>query len=168
MRTWGLVLALAVAGGCGEGSRAPAERLNAPIEGPPPTTKRGNVGPDKVVFDHIFISFRGAKGPREFNSRSKDQARRLAESLHDRVESGFDWHALKREYSDDTKDGVALGPYTVVNDGLPYQPRTEIPREKYARGLAARIFALKVGEIELVAWNEQNCPYGWHIVKRIR
>jgi parvulin-like peptidyl-prolyl isomerase len=60
--------------------------------------------PDSVVWRHIFIS------PVRFNNR--EEARKMAESLHARVRSGEDFARLSKEYchgDSALRDGEGLG-----------------------------------------------------------
>lgn len=138
-----------------------------PPEKPP--EKASNGSPKRVTYEQILIAFNGSyKRVKSF--RSKDDARRLAYRLLDRIRSGGDFEALKQEYSDDRDpiSGVALGPYVTVNFGVRRRRNEEIPRENYCPVLGHIIFRLEVDEVAMADWHAKDCPNGWLIIKRLQ
>jgi hypothetical protein len=140
--------------------------LGGPRKTPPSKPPSGV--PARVTYDHILISFSGSY-EKVKSFRSKDEARDLAYRLLERIRSGGDFEALKQEYSDDRdpKSGVALGPYVTVNDGVKRQRLDEIPRRNFHPLLRFLLFRLKVHEVAMADWHAEDCPDGWHIVKRL-
>jgi parvulin-like peptidyl-prolyl isomerase len=152
---------------CGEGP-LPADKKLEPIEFDPLPP-----APGRITYDHILIAFRDDDGkrsyPRAKTFRSKEEARKLAYSLLDRIRSGADFVSLKSRYSDDRdpKSGTALGPYVAVDDGVRREELEDIPRRNFHPLLAHVIFSLKVDEVKMADWHAKDCPDGWHIVKRL-
>ncbi len=161
MRARYLVLALAAA--CGDGGS------EAPPPEPPKTAPRVSPGlPDRVTYDQILIVFKGSYERME-SGRTREEARTLAYSILERVQSGVDFETLKQEFSDDrnVRSGVALGPYESVKDGL-RREGGEIPLGNLHKGLAELVYRLKVGEIGIVDFDEVRFPIGWMVAKRLK
>jgi hypothetical protein len=157
----GLCVLLALAAACGGGKPAPPAPPRAP---PPPVSGL----PDRVTYDQILIAFKGSYERAE-TMRTREEARALAHSVLDRVQAGFDFHALKGEFSDDRNPqyGTALGPYETAKDGLPREGM-EMPMSHLHKGLAEVVYRLKVGEIGIVDFDEERFPIGWLVVKRLK
>jgi len=130
--------------------------------------ERGTEGPERVTYDHILIGFKGSY-ERVPSFRTREEARRLAFDILDRIRSGGNFEALKEEYSDDRspESGEALGPYVAVNDGVKRTRLEEIPRRNFYPVLRHLIFKLKVHDVAVADWHAEACPDGWHIVKRL-
>jgi hypothetical protein len=158
-RTTAAALLLAAFAGCGE---QPVEE--SVVEDDPESRKTDS---RRIRFDHILISFQGAH-ENLASLRPREEAKRLARSLHDRVLSGIDFDMLKQRFSDDRsrKTGRVLGPYTIVDYGV-IPGRGEIPRAHYAARPANMLFRMKVGEVRLAEFDPKECPFGFHILKRI-
>ncbi|MHC4818476.1 MAG: peptidylprolyl isomerase [Planctomycetota bacterium] len=124
--------------------------------------------PGKITYDHILIAFKGSYA-RARTYRSREEARRLAYDLLDRIRSGADFVVLKEEYSNDRdpQSDIALGPYVAVGDDLK-RKTTDIPRSNFYPLLGHVIFNLKVHEVKMADWHAKDCPDGWHIVKRLQ
>ena len=133
-----------------------------------PPEKAEDGPPKRVTYDHILIAFSGSYAKAK-TFRSREDARRLAYSLLDRIRSGGDFEALKKEYTDDrdARTGAALGPYVTVNHGVKRKELDEIPRENFHPVLGFLIFRLKVNEVAMADWHAEDCPDGWHILKRL-
>lgn len=159
MRRVCAVLALAAA--CGD--RKPAAPASPPAK-PPPLSAL----PDRVKYDQILVAFKGSYERTE-SGRTPEEARALAYSILDRTQAGFDFDALKQEYSDDRNPEslTALGPYFTAKDGLPREGK-EIPLSNLHKGLAEVVYRLKVGEIGIVDFDERRFPIGWLVVKRLK
>ena len=163
------VLAL-VAAGCGnEEASIPSERVRRDAS----RANRRKGQPDKITMDQILISFTGAYRSKT-RTRTRDEARKLAYSLLDRIRSGLSFQMLKQEYSDDRSErsGKANGPYVltnfgvrggVVSNGMPV-----LPRANMEKGVADLGFALKVGEVGIADFDERHCKYGWHLLVRLK
>ncbi len=172
-----LVLVLITAGvscpGCGKSDKPPKPRAASdkvhPADSAKPARHTPAGMPERVHYDQIFVSFRGVPAEKQWSGRTREEAKRLAEKLHERVKLGFDFETLKQKFSDDRLNGKVVPFYVGVNDGLPYQiQRNEIPRERMAKDFGNQIFALKVGEIAMVPYDKKDAPYGWHIVRRLK
>jgi hypothetical protein len=127
-----------------------------------PTTPRKE--PDRVLVDHILI---GVTNPKLAGvNRTPEEARKLAYDLLKRLEGGADWAALKGEYSADPPPG---GPYALANRGV--APETdEHPRSGMVSAFGDVGFGLEVGGIGIADYTpgSKACPYGFHIIKRLR
>jgi hypothetical protein len=132
----------------------------------PPATPQTKAG--RITYDHILIAFEGSYAKAK-TFRPKEDARRLAYDLLERIRSGGSFEALKEEYTDDRDPatGAALGPYVTVDHGVKRRLLHEIPRENFHPLLGFLIFHLKVGEVKMADWHAKDCPDGWHIVKRL-
>jgi len=124
--------------------------------------------PERVVFEQIVVAFKGSYKDATF--RSRGEARELAYSVLDRIESGVDFEALKQEYSDDRsqKTGLALGPYYARNHGAKPERLDEVERGKLYPALQHQLFRLDVGEVAIVDYDEKGLATGWHVIKRIK
>lgn len=165
-----LFIALVLAAGCGDGEDAPQV---PPAEAKPgPKPKPRTTLPDRVKYEQILVAFKGSyvqDGKVVVDTeRSKEEARALARSLLDRARSGFDFAALKQEFSDDRdpRSLLARGPYESVRDGV-RREGYEIPLRNLHPGLADVVYRLKVGEFGLVEHDERLCPDGWLVVHRV-
>ena len=117
--------------------------------------------PERIVVQHVLISFEG-KIPGKEITRSKKEAKALAEELLQRATGGEEFDALVKEYTDDTYPGI----YKMANLKVPV-----LPEEKARTDLVAKFgdvaFRLEVGEVGLASFNSYTSPYGWHIIKRL-
>ncbi|MEQ1632006.1 MAG: family 16 glycoside hydrolase [Planctomycetota bacterium] len=108
---------------------------------------------DAITVQHILISFQGA--PRmQGVTRSKDEAKVLAENLWNKAQAGADFATLMKAHSNDPGAG-------------------EYPMTKATRGTMVKAFGdvgfrLEVGEIGVAPWNATSSPYGWHVIKRVK
>jgi len=128
------------------------------------TPRAGEPGPEPevVTVDHILI---GVKSPRMPKGKSVAEARKIAHDLLERLRAGTgDWDTFKHRFSDDPPPG---GPYTMTNLGVPAQGGA-YPRKRMAKAFGDVGFSLKVGEIGLAEYEPKTCPFGFHIIKRIR
>jgi len=135
-------------------------------EEPAPPPPKSDV-PDHIVFEQILIAFKGAYQSTAF--RSRGEARELAYSIVDRIETGVGFEALKQEYSDarSKETDRALGPYYVRDDGVKPKRLDEVERRTYGPVLGHLLFQLEVGEVAIADYDEKGQPTGWHVVKRI-
>ena len=133
----------------------------------------GREEPDSVIVDQIAISFRGAH-PKVTAVLSKGAAEKLARRLLAQLEGGASFERLKHEHSVDRskRTGTANGPYDVRNFGQPYLQREDgmpvVPRSHMAKSWGDLAFRLEVGEVGMAEYDARDCPYGWHILKRLR
>ncbi len=145
-----LAFVLALACGCDQAPAPPA---------PPPPAKPE---PDRIVVQHILISFNGA--PRIKQTRSKQEAEALAKELLERVRKGENFQELMKRYSDDTGPGE----YAMANHHAAPSGPQESPRKGMVPAFGNVGFQLAVDEIGLASHDPQASPFGWHIIKRVK
>jgi hypothetical protein len=108
---------------------------------------------EKIEIQHVLIAFKGA--PRMTKvTRSKDEAKVLAQKVYAEAIGGGDFLALVKKYTDDSAPGI----YSVTKAG----------RTGYVKGFGDVGFRLKVGEIGVAPWDAKASPFGWHIIKRVK
>lgn len=107
----------------------------------------------KIEIQHILISFQGAPRMRGV-TRSKDEAKALAEKVYAEAIGGGDFNALVKQYTNDSAPGI--------------YPLTKATRAGMVQGFGDVGFRLKVGEIGVSVWDAKASPYGWHIIKRLK
>jgi hypothetical protein len=118
--------------------------------------------PDKVVVQHLLVSFTG-RLPGRAIARSQKEAAALAASLFERARKGEDFDVLVKDFTDDRPPGL----YTMVGRGQVPGPG-EYGRDQMVPGFSDLAFSLAVGEIGLCAFDGVRSPFGWHVVKRIQ
>jgi hypothetical protein len=136
----------------------------APAEGPGPANADMDAAinvlmakpeqPDESIeVQHILIAFQGA--PRMTGiTRSKDEAKALAQKVYAEAIGGGDFDALVKQYTNDSAPGI--------------YPMTKAGRAGMVKGFGDVGFRLKVGEIGVSPWEATASPYGWHIIKRLK
>ena len=117
--------------------------------------------PDKVVVQHLLVSFAG-RLPGRTIARTQAEAATLAASLFDRARGGEDFDALVKEFTDDRHPGL----YTMVGRGQVPGPG-EYARDQMVAGFGDLAFGLAVGEIGLCDFDGVRSPFGWHLIKRV-
>ncbi len=118
--------------------------------------------PQHIVVQHILIGFQGTI-PGKTITRSKDEAKALAEKLFAEAKAGSDFDQLVKDNTDDRPPGI----YALANTGVTPGSSKEYPREKMIPAFGDVGFKLQVGEIGLAAYDATTSPYGWHIIKRL-
>ena len=119
--------------------------------------------PDRVTVQHILIAFEGSI-PDENVTRTKEEAKKLAEEIFKRAKKGEDFDALVKEFTDDQHPGI----YKMSNIGItPDANKQEYSRSRMVRAFGDASFKLKVNEIGLAEYDPEASKYGWHIIKRI-
>ena len=123
--------------------------------------------PDHVLLDHILIGVSNPRMPRV--RRTSAEARELAFRVFHELRAGADWNELRKRYSDDkTKKGPG-GPYWMANEGVaPRRKLAEQPRKNAAKGFGDTGFGLKIGAIGIAEYHPVTCPFGFHIIKRVK
>ena len=162
--------ALSLLSACGgDATKTPAESPAAPVptpaESPKPPADSGmdaaiavlmakpELPEEKIEIQHILIAFKGA--PRMTKvTRSRDEAKALAEKIYAEVVGGGDFDALVKEHTDDSAPGI--------------YPLTQAGRRGMVKSFGDVGFRLKVGEIGVAPWDATASPYGWHIIKRLK
>lgn len=118
--------------------------------------------PPVVEVQHVLISFAGAGLPNV--TRTKDEAKALAERVYDLARGGRDFGDLVRLYSDDRHgDGF----FRIANFGMPLAADTT-ERARLVRGFTRAAFSLEPGQTALVANEPAESPFGWHVIRRLR
>ncbi len=108
---------------------------------------------EQIEIQHILISFQGA--PRMSGvTRSKDEAKVLAQKVYAEVIAGGDFDALVKQYTNDSAPGI--------------YPLNQASRKGMVKSFGDVGFRLKVGEIGVGPWDASASPYGWHIIKRLK
>jgi foldase protein PrsA len=108
---------------------------------------------DSIQIQHILIGFKGA--PRLAGvTRSKDEAKALAQKVFDEANNGGNFDALVKQYTNDSPPGI--------------YPLTKAGRAGMVKSFGDVGFRLKVGEIGVAVWDASASPYGWHIIKRLK
>ena len=139
-------------GGGSEETTAAANPV--PVQPPSPVPPRPPAQPDpmaaltKIRASHVLIGYAGAQRTRA--TRSKDEAKKLADQLLGRLRGGAKFDAVANELSDDPSAkgrGGDLGTFD---------------RFTMTKNFAEAAFALKVGEMSAVVETE----FGFHIIKR--
>jgi parvulin-like peptidyl-prolyl isomerase len=162
-RLWVLVLAASAAVGCadltepgpsaGKGGEKPTTQGAAPTPTAQTARAAAPAAPPaaddtRIRASHILIAYQGAR--RSQATRSKEDAKKLAEQLAARAKGGADFADLAKQFSDDAVAKARGG--DLGNFG----------REGMVKPFADAAFALKPTEISGVV----ETPFGFHIIKR--
>ncbi|HMR76398.1 MAG TPA: peptidyl-prolyl cis-trans isomerase [Polyangiaceae bacterium] len=140
--------------GVHEPPRGASKRIWPPLGTPlpetdGPTTTAG-AGAETIAARHILVMYRGGMRAPASVTRSKEEARSLADEALARAKAGEDFTELVREYSDEPGApgrGGSLGKF---------------PRGVMVREFENVAFALDPGEISEVV----ESPFGYHIIQR--
>ena len=120
--------------------------------------------PQFVTVQHILIGFKGTL-PGKPVTRTQEEAKRLAEDLLKRAQSGENFDTLVKEHTDDSHPGI----YQMANLGVAADRSQDIfERARMAKAFGDVGFSLNVGEIGMAPYDEQTSVYGWHIIRRIQ
>ena len=120
--------------------------------------------PDYVTVQHILIGFEGSVPGKDI-TRTKEEAKLLAEELFAKARAGEDFDTMVETYTDDSSPGI----YGMANhNATPDQSRQIYARAKMVPSFGDVGFSLKVGEVGLAVYDEDKSKYGWHIIKRLR
>lgn len=118
--------------------------------------------PDHITIQHVLIGFKGSV-PGKNITRTKDEAKTLAEDILARAKKGEDFEGLVKQYTDDAAPGI----YSMANNGVA-PAAGEYARGRMVPAFGDAGFPLQVGEFGMAAYDEAKSPYGWHIVKRLK
>lgn len=117
--------------------------------------------PKRVEVRHILLSWRDRI---ETSPRSTPQeAERRADELVQALKGGADFAQLMATESEDTGGGV----YVLVNRGERPGP-DEFERGGMVKGFGDASFSLQVGQIAVIGFDEDDSPFGWHIIQRTK
>jgi len=141
----------------------PAGCVVTPIDGPGHPPRAATVArpkdssastsenlPSEIAASHILIQYVGAQQAPPSITRSKAEARKLAEQVRARAVDGEDFAALAAEYSDEpgaAERGGSLGRFQA---------------HAMVKSFADAAFRLKVGQLS----NVVETPYGFHVILR--
>jgi parvulin-like peptidyl-prolyl isomerase len=117
---------------------------------------------NRVEVQHILIGFEGTIPGKQIK-RSQKEAEKLANKLLKEAQASANFEALVKKYTDDRVPGI----YAMSNRGIPPQG-VEFPRGQMAPAFGDISFQLEKGEVGLAVYNEQNSPFGFHIIKRLK
>lgn len=139
----------------------------APAPTPVPKTEAKAAAPapapdEHAQVQHILIGFTGSV-PGKNITRTKEEAKKLADDILARAKKGEDFAALVKQYTDDSPPGI----YGLSNLGVTPAPG-EYARERMVPAFGNVGFSLKAGEIGLAEYDAKSSPYGWHIIKRLK
>ena len=109
---------------------------------------------ESIEIQHILISFQGAPRMPASVTRTKDEAKALAQKVYAEVIGGGDFLTLVKQYTNDSAPGI--------------YPLTKAGRARMVKGFGDVGFRLKVGEIGVAPWDAAASPFGWHIIKRVK
>lgn len=105
--------------------------------------------PVEVAAQHVLVAWKGAKNAKGV-TRSKDEAKKLAEEIQRKAASGADFAELVKQHSDDPASKERLGSVG------------KFKRDEMVKPFADAAFALEVGAISQPVESE----YGFHVIKR--
>ena len=116
-----------------------------------PTPSGADGAPETVVCQQLLVAYKGAqRAQKRAGTRSREEAKKMAEGLLVRAQADEDFTELVKKYSDDPAAVETLG-----NTG-------KFKREAMSKPFSDAAFALKVGEISKLV----ETPFGFHIIKR--
>jgi peptidyl-prolyl cis-trans isomerase SurA len=110
-----------------------------------------SAGPSKVAARHILVAFVGAQRAAPAVTRTREEARTLAQKILGEVRAGHDWETLWKEHSDEP--GGQLG-----GDLGTFGRGQMVPAFEHA------VFALDVGQLSEVI----ETPFGFHVIQRTK
>jgi hypothetical protein len=107
-----------------------------------------------IEIQHCLISFKGAPRMPPTVTRSKDEAKALAQKVYAEAVGGTEFLSLVKQYTNDSPPGI--------------YPLTQAGRKGMVKSFGDVGWRLKVGEIGVAPWDAQASPFGWHIIKRLK
>lgn len=108
-------------------------------------------GPAQIAARHILIAYRGAERVQEGITRTRDEAKALAEQIATDVRGGKPWQELWQQYSNEPggHSGGDLGTFG---------------RGQMVPAFERAAFALAVGQVSEVV----ETPFGFHVIERMK
>jgi parvulin-like peptidyl-prolyl isomerase len=131
--------------------------------GPGGSNGPGGAEPERVLVQHVLVSFTG-KLPGKSVRRNEEEARHLATEILRRAESGEDFDALVKEYTDDSHPGI----YGMANRGIVPHGGDEYRREDMVPGFGDVAFGLAPDGVGFLEFDAMKSPFGFHIIKRLQ
>jgi hypothetical protein len=159
-----MLVGLVVFMGCGSKEEAAEQTSDKQASAEPGKTVAKAPEPDFITVQHILIGFQGSV-PGKPITRTKEEAKKLADEILKRAKDGEDFDALVKEYTNDSHPGI----YKMSNRGVTptANPPQMFPRERMVPAFGDVGFPLEVGGIGMAEWDQQKSPFGWHIIKRL-
>jgi uncharacterized protein YjiK len=117
---------------------------------------------ERVAVRQIVIGFDGSVPPDP--SRTREEAKALAERLFRRAKAGEDLALLANEVFG--SKGPPLEVFRLVQDYVRAAP-DEIRRATIPEGAARTAFGLAVGEVGLCEFHAEASPQGWRVLQRV-
>lgn len=164
-----LLLFIGLMVGCAQTETATPLEKQAPAVEPGNTTRLANGESSHITVQHILIGFSGSVPGKPIN-RDKDEAKILAAEVLEKAKSGEDFDELVITHTNDSPPGI----YKMANHGFDGDMTSRDQSEwVFKRGGMVPAFGnvgftLDVGEIGMSEWDEDDSPFGWHIIKRIK
>lgn len=153
MPSWLLVLGLAACDG-GEPQPAPATPIAVPTAPAPvrpvePAPLHPSTTTARIAASHVLIEYAGAMSTSPSVTRTREEARVLAESVRVRAAAGDDFAGLARQFSDDSSKsrGGSLGHFD---------------KGTMVAAFELAVVAMPVGAISPVV----ESAFGFHVIKR--
>lgn len=121
-----------------------------------------------IAIQHILIGFSGSVENSEV-TRSREEAKTLAEDVFAQAKAGKDFDALVEFYTDDKIPGI----YKLANHSVAGQQKGKDKsqwvweRADMVPGFGDVGFGLEVGEIGISEYDPVKSKLGWHIIKRV-
>jgi parvulin-like peptidyl-prolyl isomerase len=118
----------------------------------PPAAANSAEQGEAISAAHILIAYQGAMRANPKVTRTKEEAKKLAEQVDKKAKSGTDFKELVKEYSDEPRAaerGGELGSFT---------------RNRMVKPFSDAAFQLKVGQISDVV----ETQFGYHVIKRTK
>lgn len=115
--------------------------------------------PDRIVVQHVLISFRGCGLPDV--TRTKEEAETLAKEILEQARGGADMGALVRENSDDPvpETDETPGYYGIMNDGVrdrAEEKKTFMARNEFRKTMEALQLEVRAGKLTQAEYQEQG------------
>jgi parvulin-like peptidyl-prolyl isomerase len=153
MRTWSWVVIVLACGACAEkkeSTPAPSVSVTVTATAPATATATPPQPPDAVAAQHVLVAYKGAQNAPKTVTRTKADAKRLAEDIANRAKGGEDFTSLVAAYSDDPGSKERQG-----NLG-------KFGRDKMVKPFSDAAFTLPVGGVS----GAVETPFGFHVIKR--
>ncbi|MEE8105054.1 MAG: FG-GAP-like repeat-containing protein [Planctomycetota bacterium] len=122
-------------------------------------------GERRIVVRQILVRFKGL--PRAATTRTREEARKLASRIVEKLRAGGDFEALQREH-DETKSAggdsllrIQTMPVTAADTG--WIRSTRLPR-----AVSRTALSLDVGEVALCEFHKAEAPDGYHVLIRTK
>jgi hypothetical protein len=159
-----LVIGGALVGASCDGTLTGIGRKPRPPETPLPAAPAESVSPrtaasageapapetERIVAQHLLVSFAGAKAAPPSIKRTKEEARTRAFEALELIKKGQDFDKVVAAYTDEpggAKRHGDLGRFT---------------RDKMVKAFSDAAFALEVGQVSTVI----ESPFGFHVIRR--